>query len=125
MYDISSEPFCKFERHATGSLWFGNEKAVPYPFTKLETHSVEDVVSDPCYENIEHKAKDIGRNDDVPVRMAQSIKVEDKMRHDAVDGKKLHQVETVRYFADPYEDTPRRKPLHSVRDLDPSRQKKE
>lgn len=60
---VSSE----FEWDSTGILWFGDEEAVPDPFTELETDSIEDVVSDPGDKEVEHEADDEGGSDDIPV----------------------------------------------------------
>ena len=120
MNDDISKPFGEFNRHGTGILWFCNKESIPNPLSELETDSIEEVVRDPGDKEVEHQTEDKGRNDDIPVRVAEGVEVEDEVRHQSVQGKELHQVETVRDLAEPDKDTPGGKPLHGMRDFDPA-----
>ncbi len=120
MHNDISKPLCEFDRHGTSILWFGNKESVPDPFSELETGSIQEVIGDPCDKEVEHQTEDKGRNDNVPVRVAERVEVEDEVRHQSVQSEELHQIETVGNLAEPDKDTPGGKPLHGVRDFDPA-----
>lgn len=127
----------QLHRKGAGVVGLGDEETVPDGLAELESDAVEEVVGDPTKskvsaqgsaggetgepgdEEVEHEADDVRGDDVVPVRVAPAVEMEDEVRHQAVDGQELHQVEPVRDLSDPDKDTPAHEPLHRVTELDP------